>query len=69
MSKVVSIDKARSKNRKTARNKAKAAGNTLCRNGFHKWQIVKESQFDVKRGRLVTVRRCSRCDAVRTTLD
>lgn len=69
MSKVVSIDKARTKNRKTARNKARAEGNTLCRSGYHKWQVVKDSQFDVKRGRLVTVRRCTRCEAVRTTLD
>ena len=69
MGKVVSFDKAKSKNRRTARNKAKAEGMTLCRSGYHKWQVVKESQFDVKRGRLVTVRRCSRCDAVRTTLD
>ncbi|MEQ1530314.1 MAG: hypothetical protein ABL925_13445 [Methylococcales bacterium] len=36
-------------------------GNTLCRSGFHKWQIVKEKQFDVKQGKLVTVYQCLRC--------
>ncbi|MGZ8185401.1 MAG: hypothetical protein ACXWTL_03055 [Methylobacter sp.] len=25
-------------------------GNTLCRSGFHKWEVIKERQFDVKRG-------------------
>ncbi len=39
----------------------KTKGNTLCSRGFHKWVIVQEKQFDVKRGRLVTVFRCSRC--------
>jgi hypothetical protein len=36
-------------------------GNTLCRNGHHKWVIEKEKQFDVKQGRLVTSYKCSRC--------
>lgn len=36
-------------------------GNTLCRSGFHKWQILKEQQFDVKQGQLVTVYQCTRC--------
>ena len=39
----------------------KAKGKTLCKNGFHKWEVVKEKQFDVKQGKLVTVYRCSRC--------
>ena len=33
----------------------------MCQHGFHKWQIVKDKQFDVKQGRLVTVLRCERC--------
>ncbi|MDG9671688.1 hypothetical protein ONV78_28385 [Hahella sp. CR1] len=41
--------------------KKKAKGKTLCRNGFHKWEISKEKQFDVKSGKLVTVYRCARC--------
>lgn len=39
----------------------KHKGKTLCRSGFHKWDVVKEKQFDVKQGKLVTVYRCSRC--------
>lgn len=41
-------------------------GNTLCRNGFHKWEAAKERPFDVKLGRLVTLWRCRRCGATRT---
>lgn len=39
----------------------KHKGNTLCRSGFHKWKVLKEKQFDVKQGRLVTAYECSRC--------
>ncbi len=39
----------------------KHKGKTLCRSGFHKWVVVKENQFDVKQGRLITLLRCSRC--------
>ena len=42
--------------------KKKHKGNTLCRNGHHKWQVDKAKQFDVKRGKLVTVYRCVRCN-------
>lgn len=41
--------------------KAKAKGKTLCKSGFHKWEIDKSKQFDVKSGKLVTVYRCGRC--------
>jgi len=44
---------------KTAAEKHK--GKTLCRSGFHKWQIHTEKQFNVKQGRLVTVYQCKRC--------
>jgi hypothetical protein len=44
----------------------KARGKTLCREGFHRWVIFKDKQFDVQRGRLVTVYRCSRCGAMQT---
>ncbi len=47
--------------RKTAREKAR--GKTLCRNGFHKWEAVKERPFDVKEGKLLTLYRCRRCGA------
>ncbi len=39
----------------------KHKGKSLCKSGFHKWEIVQEKQFDVKRGKLVTLSRCSRC--------
>ncbi len=41
----------------------KARGKTLCKRGFHKWEILHDRQFDSRQGRLVTVYRCSRCDA------
>lgn len=44
----------------------RARGKTLCREGFHKWEIRTDKQFDVKQGRLVTIYRCIRCDATRT---
>ncbi len=45
--------------------KEKHRGNTLCRNGHHKWLVDKAKQFDVKQGKLVTVYRCARCDKTR----
>jgi len=44
----------------------KARGKTLCKRGFHKWVISQDKQFDSRQGRLVTVYRCSRCDAMKT---
>ncbi|UCE88771.1 MAG: hypothetical protein JSW10_10655 [Pseudomonadota bacterium] len=41
-------------------------GKTLCKSGFHKWEPVKERPFDVRRGKLVTLYRCTRCGATRT---
>ncbi len=46
--------------------KRRNRGNTLCRQGHHKWRIDKERVFDTKAGRLVTRFVCSRCGAVRT---
>jgi len=43
-------------------------GNTLCKSGFHKWLVDKAKQFDVKQGKLVTLRRCARCGVTKTTL-
>jgi len=40
-------------------------GKTLCREGFHKWEVWKDKQFDVKAGKLVTVYRCTRCKATK----
>lgn len=41
-------------------------GKTLCKNGFHKWEIVTERRFDVKQGKLVTEFRCARCGTTQT---
>ena len=41
--------------------KEKHKGKTLCKSGFHKWDIDKKQIFDVKEGRLVTLFRCTRC--------
>lgn len=43
-------------------------GLTLCRSGFHKWQILKEKRFDVKQGKLISVYRCKRCQKVQNRL-
>lgn len=48
----------------TQRNK----GKTLCKKGFHKWEIQQEKKFDVKQGKLVTVYQCSRCGNTKTKL-
>lgn len=39
----------------------KHKGKTLCRSGFHKWEVIKDNQFDVKQGKLVSVFKCKRC--------
>jgi hypothetical protein len=46
---------------KKPRPAEKHRGKTLCRSGFHKWEISREKQFDTKQGKLVTVYRCKRC--------
>ena len=51
---------------KAAKKKARAGANTLCREGHHKWQVIKDSQFDVKQGRLITSYRCKHCGKTRT---
>ncbi|HEB67807.1 MAG TPA: hypothetical protein ENI93_07655 [Gammaproteobacteria bacterium] len=43
----------------------KHKGKTLCRSGFHRWEVVKGNPFDVKTGKLVTRYRCARCGATR----
>ena len=52
---------------KIPKAKDKHQGKTLCKSGFHKWQIVPEKQFDVKLGKLVTIYQCSRCGEMKTT--
>ena len=47
----------------------KHQGKTLCKHGFHKWEVVKDNPFDSRQGRLVTRYRCSRCGATKTKAD
>jgi len=43
----------------------KHKGNTLCKRGFHKWELLKEQQFDTRQGKLITVYKCKRCGATK----
>jgi len=43
----------------------KHKGKSLCKSGFHKWEVVNGNPFDVKSGKLVTRYRCRRCGAIR----
>ncbi|MEO1889201.1 MAG: hypothetical protein ABGX33_04730 [Cycloclasticus sp.] len=45
----------------------KHKGNTLCREGHHRWEVDKQKQFDVKKGKLLTVYRCRRCGSLKST--
>jgi hypothetical protein len=49
--------------------KDKAKGKTLCKSGFHKWEVDTKKQFDVKQGKLITIYRCSRCGVSKTRAD
>lgn len=51
---------------KKPRASDKHKGKTLCKSGFHKWEIVTGKPFDVKQGKMVTHYRCRRCGAVKT---
>ena len=46
--------------------KDKHKGKTLCRNGFHKWEVDKSKPFSVKEGKLLTTYRCIRCGATKS---
>lgn len=45
----------------------KHKGKSLCRSGFHKWVEDKTTDFDSKKGKLVTRYRCARCGLVKTS--
>ena len=51
---------------KKPRPSEKHKGKTLCKSGFHQWQVVKGNPFDNWRGKLVTLYECRRCGATRT---
>ena len=48
------------------RPKKTTTDQTLCRNGHHKWTVVKSDPFSVKRGELITRYRCARCGKEKT---
>ena len=48
--------------KKPKAKKVNPKGNTLCKQGHHKWRVVTSQKFDVKEGRLVTVYQCERCE-------
>lgn len=48
------------------RDTGKPKGQTLCRNGHHKWKVVNSDPFAVQRGELVTRYRCERCGKEKT---
>jgi len=50
---------------KKPRLKDKYKGRTLCKSGFHKWEIVK-TPFDVKQGKMLTTYKCSICGQTKT---
>lgn len=47
-------------------NKPKNPGNALCREGHHKWEVDKSTDFAVKKGQLITVYRCKHCGKTKT---
>ena len=70
MGDVVQLERARKKRpKKSALPVQTARGRTLCGRGFHAWKVESRRPFDVKRGKLVTLHRCTRCGATRTTHD
>ena len=44
--------------------KKKHKGRTLCKSGFHKWEVI-ETPFDVKKGKMLTRYRCTRCNEIK----
>lgn len=50
---------------KKPRAKDKHKGKTLCKSGFHKWEIV-DTPFDVKQGKMLSRYRCKRCGLEKT---
>jgi len=63
------VDLSTGAKRKKARSRllqSKGRATTLCSSGFHKWQIDQDKQFDVKAGKLITIKRCSRCGQTKT---
>lgn len=52
--------------KKAAAKKAGKNPTTLCRSGFHRWQVDKETDFLIKEGKLWTRYQCARCGKTRS---
>lgn len=50
---------------KKLRLKDKHKGRSLCKSGFHKWEVL-ETPFNVNKGKLLTTYRCLRCGETKT---
>ena len=50
---------------KKLRLKDKHKGRSLCKSGFHKWEVL-ETPFNVNKGKLLITYRCSRCGETKT---
>ena len=46
--------------------KKKNKANTLCKSGFHKWEIIHKEHFDIKKGQLITTYQCRFCKITKT---
>ena len=44
-----------------AARRVRADRKTLCRSGFHRWQVQANARFDVKQGKLLSAEVCTRC--------
>ncbi len=51
---------------KISRPAERHRGKTLCKRGFHRWEIINDGQFDVRQGKLVTASKCKRCGKHKT---
>ena len=49
------------KTHKTVQKKTVQKGHILCKRGFHRWELLKDQQFDTKQGKLLTAYQCTRC--------
>lgn len=47
----------------------KVKRSSLCEHGHHQWVIDTAKRFDVKQGKLLTVRKCSKCGKIRASAD
>ena len=51
---------------KKPRAKDKHKGKTLCKSGFHKWEVDKNKPFETRQGKLLSRYVCLRCSKVKT---